>query len=302
MRLCVNTVGVANNGNNVTVESAEKLAEALEKPLNELFDIKTEKIPYSSKTVSRTCKLAGEILEEAFKKNLISENPYKRITPPKFKKRQPNFYSEDDVVKILKVARTLDIKHRLWVELTAILGCRRGEIAGIKWNRVDFDNRRILIDLEVVYTAEYGLRISEPKTEAGVRFVMLTKSAAEALKKYYREYVQTLCIDEEEWNRDDFIFFQADKLPEIVPMNPTTLTKYFSQLSKKHGLPHLNPHALRHSYASVLIQSRELSDLEIAEALGHSSAQITKEIYGHLFKSASAAAANVISNAYGEDD
>ncbi|MCR5330411.1 MAG: site-specific integrase [Lachnospiraceae bacterium] len=200
--------------------------------------------------------------------------------------------------KILKASEMLDTKHRLWVELYVMSGCRRGEIVGLKWNRVCFDQSCIFIDLEVVYTGEYGIQLSSPKSKAGERMIVLPKSTMELLKRYYDDYVKKLCIDESTWDRNDFLFFQTEKLPEIFPMNPTSLTHYFSEFSKKYALPHLNPHALRHSYASVLIQSNELSDLELAKTLGHSSPSVTEEIYGHLFKDPSSKAASVVTGAY----
>src|SRR5262249_35317492 len=81
----------------------------------------------------------------------------------------------------------------------------------------------------------------------------------------------------------------VDELPNLwlfqnsagQPMDYSKVRKVFGKLLVKAGLGHRNPHFLRHSFASLLLQQGE-SLKYVQEQLGHSSIKMTCDTYGHL--------------------
>lgn len=76
-------------------------------------------------------------------------------------------------------------------------------------------------------------------------------------------------------------------------MNPDSITDWLNNFSEKHHLPHIHPHAFRHSCASLLF-SQGVSLKEIQAWLGHSTIGTTANIYTHLDENNKLSSANAI--------
>lgn len=68
-------------------------------------------------------------------------------------------------------------------------------------------------------------------------------------------------------------------------MRPDSITKWCADFSKRNGLPHINPHAFRHTMASILYFNG-VDGISISSRLGHSKASTTSDIYSHIIKEA----------------
>ena len=75
-------------------------------------------------------------------------------------------------------------------------------------------------------------------------------------------------------------------------MHPDSLTDWLNKFSKSHNLPHINPHAFRHTAASTMI-ANGVDIVTTANELGHASATTTANIYAHQIAEAKAKAENV---------
>ena len=64
-------------------------------------------------------------------------------------------------------------------------------------------------------------------------------------------------------------------------MNPTSITAWLRKFSMRRGLPHINPHAFRHSVASILI-SAGTDIVTVSKQLGHAQVSTTGDIYSHV--------------------
>lgn len=68
-------------------------------------------------------------------------------------------------------------------------------------------------------------------------------------------------------------------------MNPDTITRFLDKFSRERGLPHINPHAFRHTMASIMCFNR-IDPVSISRRLGHSKVSTTTDIYSHMLKEA----------------
>ena len=98
------------------------------------------------------------------------------------------------------------------------------------------------------------------------------------------------------YNDQRFVFTKDNS----DPMHPDSVTDWFNKFSKRHNLPNINPHAFRHTQASILA-SANVSDVTLAGRLGHSSAAFTKKQYAHMFEDADKTSADIIANAIGKN-
>lgn len=78
-------------------------------------------------------------------------------------------------------------------------------------------------------------------------------------------------------------------------MNPDSVASWLSDFSQRNGLPHINPHAFRHTAASVLIATGT-DVVTVSKQLGHSSVNTTESFYPHMIEEAKAQATECIAD------
>ena len=211
------------------------------------------------------------IFEYAVKLNYASTNPLAKVKVPKLAKHKVDALSKGEVLKFIKEIDNLPLMQRMIYTLLLTTGVRRGECFGLQWGDVDFENRLIRIERNVTYTKEYGVTVGLPKTSAGVRKIPLTDRAITLLTDYRKEEERLAPL-----SGDMFLFHSADS--RYQAHDPTYITKHMKRFMKRIGLPDMSPHDLRHTCASLLLQSG--ADVKsVQDILGHADASTTLNFY-----------------------
>lgn len=214
--------------------------------------------PLSPNTVIKLHKLLHEALRYAVKNDLLVSNPADNVSLPQHIAYKPKIYNEDNFNNLLaEVAGTYD---EIPILLAGAVGLRRGEIFGLRWRDIDFKAKTITI---VKTKVRYNKKITKaPKSEASSRTIKVYDFVLDVLKIY----------------RD------ASKLvPEYVcdKYAPTYYSERFRNLLKKHELPKIRLHDLRH-YNAIIMLKYGVSDKIAAERLGHSDTTMLKKVYQHV--------------------
>lgn len=162
-----------------------------------------------------------------------------------------------------------------------ITGCRRGEITGLKWNKIDWEDNQIKIDGTILYSTDIGVYEGTPKTESSNRFIKVPLETMELLREYETWFDAEKEKMGDRWTNSNYVFVQENG----SPMHPDSINKWLNKFTEKHGLPHINPHAFRHTHASILYFSG-VDSVSISKRLGHSKVSTTGDIYSHLMKEA----------------
>lgn len=110
----------------------------------------------SNKTILRYHRFISIVLTQAVKEGLIPFNPASRAEPPKVEKKEPNYIQSSTIPLIFDALKTEPLKWQVLVQLLLVSGCRRGEVLGLKWENVDFDNARIYICNNIIVHARQG--------------------------------------------------------------------------------------------------------------------------------------------------
>jgi len=247
----------------------------------------------SNKTILRHHRFISIVLAQAVREGLVPFNAASRAEPPKAEKKEANHLQKDDIAAILKALETEPIKWQMLVHMLMITGARRGEIIGLKWKNVDFDNNRIYICNTVYYTPDRGVYESSPKTESSKRYIALPAQTMQELKKYrVWQYEERLKLGAYYQNQD-YVFSQDNG----NVMHPDSLATWLARFSKRHGLPHINPHAFRHTMASMLFFNG-MDAVSISKRLGHAQVSTTSDIYAHVIAEADKKNADILGDIF----
>ena len=110
--------------------------------------------PLSNKTILEHHRLISTILAQAEKEMLVPYNAASKATPPRTAKKDPNYFQPETVTAILEALESEPLKWRLITHLLIVTGGRRGEIMGLKWEKVDFDNSQVRKDELICWLAD----------------------------------------------------------------------------------------------------------------------------------------------------
>ena len=238
-------------------------------------------------------RLIHVVLEQAVKEGLIPFNPASRADLPKVEKKEVNYFSEATVAAIRDALEDESIKWKTLVHLFLITGCRRGEILGLKWDSVDFKKNRIHIENNILYAADRGVYEDTPKTDTSVRWVTLPAETMSLLKAW-RAYQDGERLRLGDYYQDRGYLFAQDN---GQPMHPDGVTTWMDRFAKRHGLPHINPHAFRHTMASMLYFNH-IDSVSISKRLGHAQVSTTANIYAHVMEEADQRNADVLADVF----
>lgn len=269
------------SGKRIRVSTAERAARALRLPVDSLFVITRDMRPLGSRTVANFHTILSAIFSEAEREMLLPYNPARRATPPKKLARTPNYYQMGDVGKILCALETEPIKWRAMVQLLLVSGCRRSEVLGLKWGKIDWENQQIYIDCTLLYARDKGIYEGSPKTRDSVRYIKLPEQTMALLREYRAWQEEQKRALGAEWEESEFVFTAEGG----GPMHPSHLGNWLNRFAERRGLPHLNPHAFRHTMTSLLFFSG-VDSVSISRRLGHSSVSTTTNIYSHVMEQA----------------
>jgi integrase len=260
------------------------------KKVAEVFRVEKNTEPLSDKTVLEHHRLISTILTQAEKEMLVPYNAAAKATPPRVEKHNPNYFQPAQISAILGALEEEPLKWQLITHLMIVTGCRRGEIMGLKWDRVDFENRRVKIDRALVISKSKGIYLGSTKT-SDVRHLNLPSETMALLKRHKLEQLQLQWANGDRWIDSGYVFTQDNG----DHMSPDSITGWLHSFSRRHGLPHINPHAFRHTAASVLL-ANGMDIVTVSKQLGHASITTTESFYSHIIEENKAKAAECIAD------
>ena len=272
------TVGVAVKGESIKIEKAQAIAQAMEKKVDEVFKVEKNMEPLADKTILEHHRLISTILAQAEKEMLV---PYNAAA---------NYFQPETISAILEALESEPLKWRLITHLLIVTGCRRGEIMGLKWEKVDFENSRVKIDRALVSSKSKGVFEESTKT-SDIRYLALPRETMDLLRQHKREQLRLQLANGDRWLHTGYVFTQDNG----DHMNPDSITGWLKDFSTRHGLPHINPHAFRHTVASVLL-ANGTDIVTVSKQLGHASITTTESFYSHIIEENKAKAAECIAD------
>lgn len=202
------------------------------------------------------------ILNYAFSKGYLRQNPLADIKNMGIKDKRVEFWSADEYERFAYCAMNYP-EYYYAFEVLYWCGLREGEMFALTLN--DIDLRQGLISVTKTYQVVNGHEvISTPKTPSSVRKVSLPGFLVDELNEYIG------------------MLYEPQPEDRIFRMTKSSLNRVFHSLSNEAGLERITVHGLRHSHVSLLI-NKKYDIFEVSKRIGHRSIKTTQDIYGHLF-------------------
>lgn len=202
------------------------------------------------------------VFKEAVKEEYLIRNPCEFVKNLSVDKRVPSFWTEADIEKFQNYY--LDHKYYNLVTFAFNSGMRLGELAGLCWDRVSFEDNLITVSR----TRDRVEHKDRSKTNR-IRFIPINEKCCVILHK----------LKEQNINDSKFVFIDKNG----QPFKPHHLSRDIRGLQKKAGIVNeIRFHDLRHTYASQYMRSGR-SIYTLQRLLGHSSVAMT-ENYAHHSK------------------
>lgn len=241
----------------------------------------------SSTTLQNIYGVFNSALNRAVKLQVLSNNPCKHIDRPKREKFTPNTLTVDEFNQILSMLnenKYNDYIFKLGLKIVLELGLRRGELAGLEWKNINFNDNVISIKNNLIYS-NGKVFLETPKTEESERnlyisdelktiFKLHRKLQGENRLKYGPHYKKNI-FNEKECN-----FVMTWENGENL--HPNYYTSRFSKILKKLSFnKNIRFHDLRHTNATLLLE-QGVNFKVIQARLGHSDINTTLNIYSHV--------------------
>lgn len=230
--------------------------------------------PYSTYNKNQIYKLLKQLLNYASKwYNFNFTNTYNKMTNftnPNELPKEMLFFTYEEFKKFISVEK--DILYKTMYETFYYCGLRKGELRALTWNDIDFKEKTIKINKNVVISENKKYAITTPKTKASIRKIPIPNKLLFDLMQLYN-----LNKNKKEFNNDLFVF------GFIEPISCEKITRRKNKNCKLASVQQIRIHDFRHSCASLLINNNASISL-VARYLGHSKIDETLNTYSHLFK------------------
>ena len=232
----------------------------------------------SPTTVQLVHQVLSKALSDAVDDGPLAENPAAKVKAPARSTPEMHTWSRERASLLLRHVNGERLAAMWQLLLTA--GMRRGEVAALRWQDVDFD--RASLSSRQTGNIVGGIRTvgtPEGRKDASVksRRLSLDAGTVEALRRHRTQQLQERMACGEAWQDYGLVFVREDG----SPLDPSTIGQHLTVRVKQAGLPHVRVHDLRHTDATLALEAGIHSEV-VSERLGHANIAIVLNLYSHV--------------------
>ena len=241
----------------------------------------------SPKTIRNAYNNLNAALKKAVILQMIPRNPCEGTELPKLQKYQAQVYNVATIQQALAAADSLSIY--LMILLGACVGLRRGEMAALRWDDIDFAAETLAVNQNRVHTKNAVVE-KAPKTQAGNRTIAIGSDVTNALREAKAVYDEA--VGKTGFSDLGYVLCKEDG----KPFHPDSVTQKWERFVDKSQLPKIRLHDLRHSNATALIAAGVNGKI-VQHRLGHADISTTFNTYTHVLPEMDGDAADKLNQA-----
>ena len=231
--------------------------------------------PLSPKSIKNVHVVFHKALEQAVKVGYLPSNPSKACKPPpRIVKKELKPLDKDQIAAFIKAIQGHP-QERLF-KITLFTGLREGEVLGLTWDCVDFENSVLLVKQQVRREHFKGgtVYFSSPKNNKS-RVLSLPPSVLELFRLQKSQQDSMRQMAGSAWIDSNLVF--TNPLDDFLPAR--TVYNRFKRVVAEIGAPSTRFHNLRHTAVSALVGGDDIKT--VRENLGHATAAFTLDVYCH---------------------
>ncbi|MHB8084795.1 MAG: tyrosine-type recombinase/integrase [Dehalococcoidia bacterium] len=229
----------------------------------------------SARTVRYHHAVLHVALKTAVKYGQLARNPADAVTPPKKRRTEMKVWNEDEISRFLEEAKNTPYYELFYMAL--FTGMRRGELLAMRWADIDFIFNQVHVTRSLHHLKNGSYIFTEPKSDTSRRSIAMTPSTSLLLKACREKRALDQALLNRSLSEDTLLFSH----PDGRPLRPNTITNAWNVTAKHAGLKAIRLHDARHTHASILLKQGVHPKI-VQERLGHSSIEITLDIYSHV--------------------
>lgn len=234
----------------------------------------------SPKTIKNIHGTLHVALEQAVENGIIHSNPAslgKKSKLPKVERKEMNYLDDKQLPIFLK-----EIQGKVYEDLYYVdvfTGMRKGEITGLTWDDVDFENGTISVYKQLIFDKFNSTYSFQPLKTDKPRKITPAPIVIQRLKEVEIKQKENKIALGSAWKNDmNLVFTQADG----SHLTFTTVNKTLKRRTENiAGTGKIRFHDLRHTFVANARQSG-MDWKDISEMLGHATVAFTMDVYGHL--------------------
>lgn len=260
---------------------------SINRTLNNAKYLNPEK-PLTGSTLQGIYILINAIFNRALKQGLVFKNPCKAADRPKRDAVNYSILTYDEINTIISLLDTtshFDFLFAAGFIITLETGLRRGELAGLTWDNIDFDTKTLTVKNTLLYIQGHTVVQETPKTEHSMRDIYFSDNLKDIflrLKSVYDKNLAILGGDFEEFVYKKKIYDFVFRHENGQHVHPMFFYNKLQRLMKESKIKkHIRWHDLRHSAASLQLMSG--ADITtISKRIGHYDPSFTLKVYSHI--------------------
>jgi integrase len=201
-----------------------------------------------------------------------------------------------EVARLLIAVEAVDPLFGLWLRLQAVTGCRPGESCALRWSHLDLEAGEVLLARAISRGGRGQGLVDRDVTKGGEpRRIALDPQTVSMLREHRRRALQDALACGVRLG-DGYVF--SSEVDGSRPMRPDSLSKRFRRAADALDLPHVQLYGLRHFAITAMLASG-VDVRTVAGRVGHASAKMTLDTYGHFVRAADRRAADLLAEALG---
>ena len=238
---------------------------------------KARSVELSPRSQQHIFSVLSKTLNDAVKRDLIGFNPCAKSDKPRLRKSKHTIWTADQSQAFLKHV----VGHRFLALFTLAMftGMRQGESLALFWSDIDWTKNEIQISRTLTDNKGKATIGEVPKTDAGDRAIIVPPYVMDAMDKHRGR----MMMDGHPTSGENLVF--CNHAGKIINRNNRNnlVSRTFKPLCAKAGVPVLVWHEMRHTTATLLLESG-IPINNVSELLGHASSVVTSRIYAHATK------------------